>query len=425
MHNYIRPLSFLGLAGLGLAAPFALQGCEEVAGACGLDCSADAYASGQVSISGIPEIDAFFSASLELETAMSTTATDIRAELDAIAVSVGLDKGAGGAEIAAAVNARFDAAGEIAIDFKPPRCEASVEVSAKAAAECDVMVDPGEATVACQGSCEAEAGVMVDCGAEAMLTCTGTAPNLACDGTCEGTCAVDVSAGATCEGTCKGQCSGTCSLTNAMGECEGECMGMCMGTCETNLEAGASCSGQCQGQCTYTPPEGMCEASASASCEAMAGGSVECSGKCEGSFEPPSVSAECEASVEAKAKAKAECKPPELAIEIRFAAGVDANAQAEFKAWLEGFKGHFSAILALRARGELILDASAGLLAAAEGAVSATFDTLAVEGSFQEKFGGACALRNLPDAVNGVTSAAGSLEAEFSAAASFTTDVAG
>jgi len=425
MKNYKRALPFLGAAMLAGAGLGAMNGCDTVTDACGLDCDAEAYVNGQASISGVAEIDAFFSAALELETAMNTTAADIRAELDAMAVSVGLEPGAAGADIAGAVNARFDAAGSVTIDFKPPRCEASVEVSAQAAAECDVMVDPGEVSVACEGSCEVEAGVAVDCGAEANLRCTGTAPNLQCDGMCSGTCAADVSGGATCEGTCKGTCSGECSLTNTSGECEGKCMGTCTGTCEVELKAEAMCNGECQGQCTYTPPEGMCEASASAKCEAMAEGSVECEGKCEGNFEPPSVSAECEASVEAKAKAKAECKPPELAIVIEFDANFDASARAEFKAWLEGFKGHYSALLALRARADLIVDAALGLSAAAEGAVSATFDTLAVEGDFKAKFGGACALKNLPDAISGIGSATTNVQGELSAAVEVTGAISG
>lgn len=422
--NRFFSLTVLGLGCGGLLAT--AVGCGEdnpILKQCGFTCSETAYVDGQASISGIVEVDAFFSASLELESTMNQLSGDIRAELDAIALSLDLQKGAGGAEIAAAVNAQFSAAGSVSIEFQPPRCEVSIEASASAAAECDVEVDPGMATVSCQGSCEVEAGVEVDCGAEAELKCTGTAPNLQCDGGCTGTCSADLSAGGSCEGTCNGTCSGTCSLTNADGECEGSCDGMCQGTCEVELKAEATCEGSCEGQCTYDAPEGGCEASASASCEAMAGGSVECSGSCEGDFEPPSVSAECEATVEAKASAKAECFPPELAIVIEFDASFDASAQAEFKAWLEGFKGHFSALLALRARGELIGEASLNLLDAGEGAVDALLGELSGSTDLKAQFGGVCAVANLPDALSGVGQASASLSGEVEATASFFADV--
>ena len=194
---------------------------------------------------------------------------------------------------------------------------------------------------------------------------------------------------------------------------------MCMGTCDVELTAEAQCDGQCQGQCTYTPPDGMCEASASASCEAMAGGSVECSGSCEGSFEPPSVSAECEATVEAKASAKAECFPPELAVVVEFSGSLDAQGEAEFKAWLEGFKGHFSALLALRARGELIGDAAVNLGAAGQGAIETLVSDVAASGDIVAAFQGGCAVANLPDAVSGVADASASLGGEVSATADF------
>ena len=394
---------------------------------CGLACDNTAFIEGSAAISGIPSVDAFFGAALDVEAAALEVSGGLRGELDAIALSVGLEPGAGGAEIAAAVNAQFAAnlEGGISIEFQPPRCEASFEATASAAAECDVDVQPGSVNVSCEGSCEVEAGVAVDCGAEAELKCTGTAPNLACDGECSGSCSLDVSAGASCEGTCNGTCSGECSLTNAQGECRGECTGMCTGECEVNMEAGGMCEGKCGGECTYTPPEGMCEASASASCEAMAGGSVECSGSCSGSVTQPSVSAECEATVEAKAEASMECFPPELAITYTLSASVegDLDAKASFTAWLEGFKGHLAAIVAYRAKGEILVTTTGKLTGAGKLAIEGLGDELSASADIKASAGGLCALANLPAAVDALGTAAGSLSASVEASASFVTDL--
>lgn len=433
MKNFTTPINLVCLGLLTGGTLGVMQGCDgdgplgNLAEQCGLTCNGNAFVEGKANISGVASIDAFFGAALDLKAALNSVSLDIRGNLDKIAASLNLEAGASGADISAALEAKFSATlqGGIKIEYAPPRCEASVEVTASAAAQCDVDVDPGSVEVSCEGSCEVEAGVMVDCGAEAELKCTGTAPNLACEGECQGNCSADFSAGAACEGTCKGTCSGNCSLTNAMGECEGQCDATCTGTCEVELKAGAMCDGKCEGQCTYTPPMGMCEASASAKCEAMAGGSVECSAKCEGSATPPSVSAECEASVEAKASASIECKPPELLVTFEFAAGVDANAQAEFKAWLEGFKANFSAILGARAKANLVVDAAGNLVAAAGGAIKGSFDELSVSGDLKASIGAVCALGQLETAASAIADATTDLSANVSASADIVAVVGG
>jgi hypothetical protein len=405
------------LAGLGLligASLTTMQACDpgEV---CDLSCPDEGVIDGNASITGIAQIDAFFGAVVDVNAAALSISGSLRSELDGIALSVGLQPGATGAEIAAALDLKFTAAldGGLKIDFQPPRCEASVEVAVAAAAECDVEVEPGMATVECSGGCEVEGGVMASCEADATLKCTGTAPMFACDGTCEGSCELEV--GASCEGTCRGTCDAGCSVTDAQGNCAGECMGMCQGTCE--LKAGGSCSGQCTGSCTYTPPEGAgCEADASAKCEAMAGGSIECDAKCEGEVTPPSVSAECEASVEAKADASIECFPPSLEVTWQWSAEYAASPmlQAEFKAWLEGFKGHISVMLAARTKADILVDSLGNLSAAASGALEASFQTLA-EGDFSATIKVPCAIAQLPDATGLITAASGELSASASA----------
>jgi hypothetical protein len=151
----------------------------------------------------------------------------------------------------------------------------------------------------------------------------------------------------------------------------------------------------------------------------MAGASVECSGGCEGKAEPPMVSAECEASVEAKASASVECSPPSLDIAFEFNASLefDLAAQAEFRAWLEGFRAHFSAILALRAKAEGVASAAANLGAAATGAVQGAVDDLTADVNVAASFGAVCALDELPVAGDAILEASTALGTEITASA--------
>lgn len=412
-----RPLFHLCAIGLLTGAGFGvLQGCDDpvgnVAEQCGLDinCEAGGFADGRASISGVASIDAFFGAAIDLDARMRGLDASMRAELDAIAASVGLEPGAAGVDIRDAVSAHLGiyVEGGLSVEFQPARCQASVEATASAAAECDAEVDPGSVTVSCSGSCQAEAGVAVDCGAEAELRCSGVAPDFQCSGTCTGTCSAQLEAAASCDGTCRGTCEAGGSTMDGF---DGRCGGMCTGRCDVELEAGASCDGQCEGTCDYTPPSGMCEASAQASCEAMAGASIECDAGCEGSAEPPSVSAECEATVEAKASASLECTPPTLDIAFTFngAAAADLDAQAEFRAWLQGFRGHISGLVAARAEADAILQASASLVASSEGALRGAVEDISASGDLAASIGAACALDQLPIAATALGTASTNL----------------
>src|SRR5690606_18083898 len=220
-------------------------------------------------------------------------------------------------------------------------------------------------------------------------------------GSCTGTCQLEV--GASCEGTCRGECDGECSVVNASGQCEGQCMGMCEGSCE--LAAGGSCEGSCEGSCTYTPPEGMCEASATAKCRAMADASVQCEGRCEGTVEPPQVSAECQATVDAKAKASVECTPPSLQVNYQFAAGLDAQGRAEFKAWMQNFRNRLSALIAASTKAGIVLEAGQGLIAAGGTAVTNAAAEIQASGDIVASYrAGSCAipeLRNVGTALQG------------------------
>ncbi|MFV8752733.1 hypothetical protein ACNOYE_19465 [Nannocystaceae bacterium ST9] len=382
-----------------------LQACDTGVPGCDLSCPADGILEGNATITGVAEVDAFFGAIVDVSAAANGISGTLNAEIDAIGISLGLEPGAGSAAVKTALEAKFSATieGGLKIDFQPPRCEASIDVAVSAAAECDAEVDPGSATVECQGGCEVEGGVMASCEGDATLTCTGTAPNFMCSGSCEGDCELDVAA--SCEGTCRGTCNGECSVVDGSGNCAGECMGDCQGTCE--LKAGGSCSGSCTGSCTYEPGMAGCQADASAKCEAGASGSVQCDGRCEGEVTPPSVKAECEATVEAKADASVECFPPSLEVTWQWKAGVNAEAQAEFKAWLQGFKGHIGVMLAARAKADILIEALGNLQTAGTAAIEASGDTLA-NGDFVASFKlltcGIPELENVGTALGGATS---------------------
>jgi hypothetical protein len=426
------------LSGLAIAAP----GCDgggplgDLAEQCGLVCPTDGVVEGNASISGIVSVDAFFSAVISVRDTAAVVSGTVRGELEGMAASLGVEGYADmsieelGAAVAGGIQAQLTTYvdGGITIKYEPPKCQASVEVAVEAAAECDVEADPGSIEASCMGSCEVSADVAAMCSAMGTLECTGQAPNFACSGSCSGSCQLEVAAG--CEGTCNGTCEGSCSACtggacqmDGMGNvtnCAGSCDANCQGTCQ--LEAGGSCSGRCEGECTYNPGMAMCEAGATAKCDVSAMAEASCEGSCEGEVRPPEVSAECEASVEAKANASVECTPPSLSVEFQFAAGLDADAQATFRVWLEGFKGRFAALLAANAKLEIVGDAAAGLVAAADGAVQGAFDTIASgDLDIKASIGIGCALAEL-DAVG---SALGDATASVQASVAATGMVAG
>jgi hypothetical protein len=414
-NNRILVLASFGLlAGAGIST---MQGCEDGGGipGCDISCPDEGILDGNASITGIAQVDAFFGAVVDVTAAANGISATLQGELDAIALSVDLEPGAAGADIAAAIQAKLDASieGGLKISYAAPKCEASVDVAVSAAAECDVDVDPGSASVSCEGACEVEGGVMASCDANAELSCTGTAPEFACDGSCEGSC--ELSGGLTCDGTCRGTCSAGCSVMDAQGNCAGECTGTCEGTCE--LSAGGQCDGMCTGSCTYKPATGGCEADASAKCEAMAGGSVECDARCEGEVNPPSVSAECEATVEAKADASIECTPPALEVTWQWKGELEGDlmAQAAFKAWVQGFKGHISVMLAAKTKADILIETLGVLGTSGVAALEGATDIVGsgdIVGTFKLA---SCGLPQLDDVLGITTDATSGLQVQASA----------
>jgi hypothetical protein len=332
------------------------EGAQGLCGPCGT------IASGDIGISGDARLDGFFKALGNIQNTTLTVQTDFDANIRALAAVYDVElTGAINAdavgELTAAIRADIEAnvEGDLTIDYQPPRCQANVNVAVQAQAKCEAKADctvtatPGEVSVSCQGTCTGSCEG--SCSGE--LSCEVTAPSIECTGNCEGSCTFE--AAAECNGTCRGECDGECSLENADGSCAGTCDGNCEGTCE--FTAAAECNGTCSGKCLVEPGEAGCEANAT--CRGTCGG--ECTGGCEGNFTPPSASAtcdataDCQASATAEANASLECTPPQLNIEFNFAANVDAEAQAEFRAKLAELRVRGTAIVQGAAKYEALL----------------------------------------------------------------------
>ena len=423
------PVLFALPFGMSLAL---VQGCDDsdsplgnLAEQCGLVCSVEGIAEGNASISGIASVDAFFSAVVGFNRAALEIQAGVDAELRGLALSLELDPGASAADIRGAITAKLEGAidGGLKIEYAAPKCSVDAKVAIDATAKCDAEVDPGMVKVECKGSCTVDASAGASCDAEATVMCKGTAPQLDCSGTCTGTCELDASLA--CNGTCNGECDGTCTVTGANGQCAGECMGECKGTCE--LKAGAECAGKCQGSCEYQAPMGGCAADAEVSCRAQADASAECEGSCDGEVVPPKAKAECEASVDAEAKLRAECTPPTLEIRWQWSAKFknDAKAQAEFKAWIEGFRARYSGLLAASARGELVLKAGKGLVTAATGLVTSLPGELSGDLSLKTSVGLDCALKEFANVGPVIDEASTSLTGSVSAIGEITAAVGG
>ena len=420
---YISSLSLTAVLGGALTLAPGCEQLDQVGEACGLTCPVEGLIDGNASISGLASVDAFFGAVVGFNKAALSVEAGVSAELRAIALSLGLEAGASAADIRAALELKLAGAveGGLKISYAAPRCTVDAKVAIDATAKCDVEADPGSLKVECKGTCTVDASAEAKCDASAKVMCKGTAPQLDCSGSCTGTC--ELSGDLQCNGSCNGECDGECTVRGANGQCAGECMGQCKGSCE--LRAGASCEGKCQGSCEYEAPEGKCEADAELRCEASADASASCDGSCDGEVVPPKASAECEASVEAEAKLQAECTPPSLEIGWQFKGSVNAQAQAEFKAWVEGFRGRYAALLAASARAELVLKAGEGLgEAAADLAVSLPGE-FAADTSLRATVGIACAVTELEAVGSVIGDGAAALSGSVTAVAEVSAAIAG
>ncbi|MDF3070167.1 MAG: hypothetical protein K0R38_5768 [Polyangiaceae bacterium] len=256
------------------------------------------------------------------------------------------------------------AKGQVVVDVKPPKCEASMEASVDCAAKCDAKVKPGEVKATCEGG-----------------EISGQ-----CDAKCEGKCTVDASAN--CEGSCSGECKGECSA-EISGKCDGNCEGKCDGK-DSKGKCAGTCDGKCKGKAD-AQCNGTCKGSCSASCEMQAKGECKgtCSGKCSvemkapkcsGTVKPPEVSAECKANCDAEVNGKAECKPATVFVKVNGAA--DAEAAMKLKAALtKNLPGLLKVSVGMKSKLEGAVDSVKVAVEGAQAAVTSGGDAALKVGS--------------------------------------------
>jgi hypothetical protein len=388
-HRLLSPLAFAA----ALSLPILTNGCgdDPLAGACCTDFNVGADLSNVdwgVDADFQGKFGAFAQASADLAGTVAGALEDVSGACRAIATAGGANSDkddAQPAEPADRVNfwctlaeARLEAAfganasAALTIQVTPPECKASFKAEANCQASCtvdascDVKANPptcegGKLEVSCSGSCSAEAGASISCEGKCEGGCTGSC-------TAEGGVAVE----------CDGQCDGTCTAAGGGGggggagggiQADGSCKGRCDGTCTARAGVELNCSGQCKGECN-------------ASCTAEAGATVKCDGQCDGSFEPLSckggelkagceVDADCSGNCSASAEAKAECTPPK--VNIAFAAGFSASAEAAVV--VDALRLHLpNILLVVQARGQafvsLVAQVSTSGKAIAEGGAS-------------------------------------------------------
>src|SRR6188768_3638794 len=99
---------------LAVAGAFSTQACDDkdsplgdLAAQCGLVCSEKGVAEGNASISGVANIDAFFSSVVNFNAKANLVSGNINAELAKIKASLGLKADAKGADVKAAMIAKF------------------------------------------------------------------------------------------------------------------------------------------------------------------------------------------------------------------------------------------------------------------------------------------------------------------------------
>ncbi|MCA9656736.1 MAG: hypothetical protein KC486_00190 [Myxococcales bacterium] len=303
---------------------------------------------------GLANLDALFSAVLDLDAATRRVDHTIRDEADALAVGLDLAPGSEVDAIRAAAEARIAeaTAGGLRIRVAAPRCATSPSIAAATAATCDPALTLGDVEARCVGTCAVDPDLQDQC-TPGLRRCLGPAPALFCDGDCQGPCDVVT---ATCEGTCRGVCDGACTVFDAQGLCAGDCQGACTGECD--MAAGGACPGSCLGSCLYTPV-GPCEADAVVLCEAS--DELPCAEPCEGVVEV-SAAPECQLAAATAADLLVDCHPPALTITWQWRdTFADEAARAEFRAWIAQLRVQLGRLAAAAAEAEHI-DARAAIL---------------------------------------------------------------
>jgi hypothetical protein len=362
----LKKSSFMGIRFIAPAA-LALTGLS--LSGCGSDPLGDA-----TSCNMSVELDNLTASVSALSDASARFEADLMVACNKIATAdggeAGTDVGTACSAATVVIDAAFSGSAAAYIEVTPGYCSINAQAQFDCEAGCQIdgecdfspgaieaRCEPGEFSVACEGSCEGSA--YCEGSASASVTCEGS-----CQGSCEGSCTVEMNAGAVCDGVCNGTCEGT---TGSGGECEGTCTG----SCELTGSAAASCSGSCEGSC-----KGRCEMAAEASVECDA--EVRCEGsctgtasapKCDAEVTPPSaecnLDADCQASCEGNASVDAECVAPTVTI----------SAQAEISASLSAaLEAQLPVILEIGANAEIMLKAAADVPDAFVSAANAALD---------------------------------------------------
>src|SRR6185369_17986549 len=114
-------------------------GGDELLKQCGLVCPDKGIAEGNASISGIPNVDAFFGSVVNVNAKANLISGNINAELGKIYASVGAT---GAADFQASLKAKFKLDGDVTVKFQPAQCAVSAKATIEATAKCDATVDP-------------------------------------------------------------------------------------------------------------------------------------------------------------------------------------------------------------------------------------------------------------------------------------------
>lgn len=269
------------------------------------------------------------------------------------------------AELDKLIKENLSAGVKLTIVYSPIVCSAEASVVSTCVEECDqktvqrerVTCQPGELSGSCDATCTGS------CGGSCTGSCQGSCVG-SCDATCTGSC--EATCTGTCSGTCNGTCNGECSVKNADGSCAGACNGKCTGSCSGTCTGGCSgkCTGSCSGKCT-----GGCSGSCTGSCNAS------CKGSCSVEFKAPKcekfvyeeVVEECRTTCETEAKAKAECKPPELTVELL--ASISPAQKAKVDLAVAVLRKHLPTVLRISYKSGVVMKDSVVAYAAALQAV--------------------------------------------------------
>ncbi len=276
------------------------------------------------------EIDSHFSAARQLARAVDRLDNDLQEVLDELASGLELDASAAdGISDASSMRVADHTADGLEMLLGEQGCAVASRAVSRALDQCDTD-RPDLSSVPCEGECRVRAS---ECSDGAEERCKGLLEQGSCDGSCTGSCTVTLSEDGPCMGTCIGSCSGECPA----GEdepCDGPCAGDCSGECREPLSD--SCDGVCSGLCDEAGA-GECADDLAKTCVTSAPG--ECQGLCFGVASLEEGSELCKPAALAIARARVFCEPALVQLSFGFADGLDADAQADFAAWVSDLNG--------------------------------------------------------------------------------------